>query len=104
MAFDNTYAILIGIVVLAVAVPWVMRIRHPDQKPFAAYLVFVSVFLLTAALIFSLVTWLLALMDLGQLLARPLAAAAFLILVFVPALGIATWQARKPPFRRPPPA
>jgi len=104
MALDSTYVILIGIVVLAAAVPWVMRIRHPDQKPFAAYLVFVSVFLLTAVLVFSLLTWLLALTDQGQLLAEPLGAVVFLVLVFVPALALGTWQARKPPLERPPPA
>lgn len=104
MTFDTTSMSVLGILLLIAAVPWVMRIRHPQQKPFAAYLVFVSVFLITATLVFGLLTWLLSLMDLGRLIAEPFGAAVFLTLVFIPALLVGTWQARKPPMRRAPPA
>jgi hypothetical protein len=75
--------LLIWIAFFILAIPLIRRIRHPDQRPFAAYLIFVSLFTLVAGILFALL---------------------FLLLVFVPALLVATWQARKPRWWKAPPA
>jgi hypothetical protein len=49
---------LIGAGLLVAAIPYVMRIRHPRQKPLAAYLIFVFVLVTFAAVLFRLLVWL----------------------------------------------
>lgn len=39
--------VALAVLLLAAVAPWVQHVRHPAQRPFAAYLVFVSVFALT---------------------------------------------------------
>ena len=92
--------ILVVIVLLAAAVPYVARIRDTNQKPFAAYLIFVSVFAASAAVLASLLAWLAGKLGLTASLESTGPAVLFLALVFLPALGLATWQARKPPWRQ----
>ena len=96
-------SIVAGIVILVAAMPYTRRIRHPRQKPFAAYLIFVSVFVVTAAVLFRLLAQLASKLGLGAVLDAPGPALLFLILVFLPAVALATWLARKPPWRRGPP-
>jgi hypothetical protein len=92
---------VIGLLALLVAaVPYVTAIRHPQQKPFAAYMIFVSVFALGAAVLAGLLAWLANRLGLAAVLGNTLPAVIFLLLVFVPALAMATWQARKPPWRQ----
>lgn len=74
--------------------------RHPDSKPLAAYLIFITVFSAAAFVIFSCLTVLLAVAGLTALLDNPLASAVFLLAVFGPAFLLGRWQLRKPP-RRP---
>lgn len=95
---------LIAVLVLAGSAPYVARIRHADQRPFAAYLLFVSVFLTAAAVLFGLLTWLVGALDLTPRLADPLIAILYLAVIFGPALLLASWQARQPPLKRQPPA
>lgn len=95
---------LIWIAFFVLAIPLVRRIRHPEQRPFAAYLIFVSLFTLVAGILFALLSWLAVLLGLSQTLERLFPAIVFLLLVFAPALLVATWQARKPRWRKPPPA
>lgn len=95
--------IVTGMVILAVAIPYVMRIRHPQQKPLAAYLIFVSVFLMAAGILFNTLGWLVGMFDLESALARPGPAVLFLAMVFLPAIVLATYLARKPPWRQDPP-
>jgi len=96
--------VVIALALLAGAIPYAARIRHPDQKPLAAYLIFVFVFAIAAAVIFTLLAWLITTLGFGSSLEHPVAAAVFLFVVFAPALALATWQARKPPYRGGPPA
>lgn len=92
-----------AVALLIVAIPYVARIRHPDQKPLAAYLIFVFIFAVAAAVTFSLLAWLVSALGLGPSLDNPFVAALFLLAVFAPAIALATWQARKPPYRVGPP-
>ncbi len=101
----STYwtALLLGAALLLAAIPYVRKIRHPEQKPLAAYLIFISVFLVVAALLFRLLLWLAARLDLEAALDDPGPALLFIALVFLPAIAVAAWQARKPPWRSNPP-
>ena len=92
--------VLAGVVVLAAAIPYVARIRHPDQKLLAAYLIFVSVFVTATVVLLALLGWLASHLGLSPLLEDTGPALIFLALAFLPALALATWQARKPPWRQ----
>lgn len=92
-------SIVIAVVILAAAVPYVSWVRNPAQKPFAAYLIFVTVFLASGLVLFGALTWVVWRLGLDAALNRPVPALVFLLLVFVPAFALGTWQARKPPSR-----
>ena len=96
--------IAIALALLGAAIPYVARIRHPDQKPLAAYLIFVFLFAIVAAVTFGLLAWLITTLGFGPSLEDPIGAAIFLLVVFAPAFAVARWQARKPPYREGPPS
>lgn len=102
MPFDWV-TVCIALLVLAIAAPYVARIRHPEQRPFAAYLVFVTVFALAAVVLFVLIGWLAAALGLLRTLGRGGLAVLLLLFGVVPAILLATWQARQPPMGRRPP-
>ena len=93
-------SLLAGAAILGVAIPYVMRIRHPEQKPLAAYLIFVSVFVTAAIVLYSLLAWLALKLGREAGLGHTGPALLFLVLVFLPAIVLASWQARKPPWRQ----
>lgn len=101
----STYWIIVlaGGMLLAAAVPYVARIRHREQKPLAAYLIFVLVFAAAVVVLLGALAWLAIELGLSPALGEPGPALLFLALVFLPAFGLATWQARKPPRRQGPP-
>jgi hypothetical protein len=88
-----------GVLILVAAIAYVLHIRNTKQKPFAAYLIFVSVFVVTAAVLFRLLAQLASTLDLGAALNVPVPALLFLALDFLPAVALASWLARKPPWR-----
>lgn len=94
----TTVAVALG--VLALAAPYVGWVRHPAQKPFAAYLVFVSVFALACIVLFLGLAWLTGALGVRGSLGPVGLAVLLLVLGVVPAFAIATWQARQPPSRR----
>jgi len=79
------------------AVFYTRRARNPNMRPLAAYLIFAAVFTLSAFVIFAAIVIVIEAFGWGEELDRPLAMAAFLVAVFVPAIFIARWQLRKPP-------
>jgi hypothetical protein len=96
-------ATLIAIAILAAAAPYVSRIRHPQQRLFAAYMIFVVIFSVTALLLFIFIGWL---ADVLGLIPRIGTIGLMLLLVIFglgPAIALATWQARQPPMRMGPP-
>ena len=97
---DYTVGIVAGVALLVAAVPYVARIRDANQKLLAAYLIFVSVFGASAAVLASLLAWLAGKLGLAAGLDSTGPALLFLALVFLPAFALATWQARKPPWRQ----
>lgn len=93
----------IAVLVLLAAAPYVAWVRHPEQRPFAAYLVFVTVFALASVVLFVLIGWLIIRFDLARTLGTWGLAATLLAFGVAPALFLATWQARQPPMSRRPP-
>lgn len=93
----------VAVIVLAVAAPFVARIRHPDQKPFAAYLIFLTVFSVAALVLFLTLAWLADWLGVMETLGQTGLTILLLVLGVAPALALATWQARKPPMGRRPP-
>jgi hypothetical protein len=100
MATDWTHSILIGAVILAAAIPYAARIPHPQQKALAAYFIFVTVFVASAVVLFSTAAWFVSRLGLAGRLDEAGPALLFLAVVFAPAVALATWQARKPPWRQ----
>ena len=96
-------SILIGFTLLVLAIPYVASIRHPQQKPLAAYLIFIFIFAVASVVLYSLLLLLSSILDLTAALKHPLPALVFLLLIFLPAIALARWQARKPPWRQVPP-
>ncbi len=85
---------------LAAAV-YVERSRHPDAKPIAAYLIFVTVFAAVAVGLFAAGTLLFVLLERPDLLATPAIGFSFLLFIFLPAFLAGRWQIKKPPLRAP---
>lgn len=100
---DYGMEIAVFVAIILLAIPYVKRICHPEQRPFAAYLIFVSVFAVTAAIVYSLLVQLMVGMNRAPLLEAPAVALLFLALVFLPAIAFATVLARKPRRRQGPP-
>jgi L-asparagine transporter-like permease len=97
MQTEQTYLILaLWAILLLLAIPYARHARHPSNPPLAAYLVFVGVFTLCAAVLFIVLLTVLSVMHRFDVLAHPLGAVVFLVLVFGPALLIARWQLRQP--------
>jgi hypothetical protein len=96
---DYTISMLAWIALLVAAMPHVNRIRHPDQKPVAAYLIFLFSFLITSAAMYGILDWLTEVTQMTTLIDDVVGTITFLVLVFAPAYLVARWLARKPPWR-----
>jgi len=99
----SIWTVLVAALILLAAAPYVARVKHPEQKPFAAYMVFVMVFAVTAVVLFVALAWLANALGVARELGSAGLAVMLVLLGVVPALILATWQARKPPMRREPP-
>lgn len=95
--------VTIWAIFLVLAALYVYRARHPEQKPLAAYLIFVTVFTAVAFLLFGTLVYLSEVAGWLGALDHPAGAVLFVILVFAPAIALARWQIRRPPRRMPPP-
>src|SRR3546814_2759984 len=67
------------------AIFYTQEARHPATKPLVAYMIFTTTFSLTALVLFGGLFLLLQRLNLTESLEHPLAAAAFLATVFLPA-------------------
>lgn len=90
-------ALALWAVFLIAAIFFTRRLRYPQTPPLAAYLIFSAVFTMSSFALFAVITAVLGAFGQSHVLAEPIAAAAFLVVVFIPALLIAGWQLRKPP-------
>jgi len=99
----GAWSLIVWAVFLLAAAVYVARYRHRSQRPIAAFLIFVTLFSATAAVLYFLLIWLAAALGLIPALHSVVGAVLFLSLVFVPALLLARWQALKPRWWMPPP-
>lgn len=100
---ENTWALItVGVLLLVAAVPYVRRIRHPDQRLLAAYLIFMTLTLTGSVVMYALLVPLFQSLSLLSYLKHPVGALVFTILIFLPGFLLGSWQARKPPVRRRP--
>lgn len=93
----QSVGIILWLVLMLLAIPYVQRAKHPRAKPLAAYMVFVTLFSVGAAVIFSVLLMLLSGYGGLDALRHVPGAALFLVLVFVPAFLLGRWQMKKPP-------
>lgn len=92
---------LVWLGLLLLAIPYVQAARHPEAKPVAAYMIFLTVFSVGAYVLFAALIVLIGAAQGSEFLATPLAAALVFVLSAMPAFWIARWQIKRPP-RRPP--
>jgi FtsH-binding integral membrane protein len=74
---------------------YVQKVKRPESKPLAAWLIFVVTLSAAVILIFVGLSYLAASIGLLPFVDRPLGAALFLASVFVPAFLLAHWMMRK---------
>jgi hypothetical protein len=95
--------IMSGLILLAGAIPVVARVKHPDQKPFAAYLIFVTVLVVVTLVLFNILAWISSLLGIITVPGTGAVTVLLFILALIPAVMLAIWQTRKPPMKRGPP-
>lgn len=94
--------ILLLLVVMVAAIPYVAKIRHSSQTFLAAYLIFSVVFLSAFLVLFNAGIYLLRSRGLGELLEQTGPLVLLLVVTFLLSSALATWQARKPHVTRKP--
>jgi hypothetical protein len=90
-------ALVLWALFLIAAIFYTRPARYPKTRPLAAYLIFAAIFTMSSFVLFAVITAVLVALGQSDVLADPIAAAIFLLVVFVPALLIARWQLQKPP-------
>jgi hypothetical protein len=96
-----SWAPLAWTVLLVVSWPYVQRVRHAAMAPLAAYSIFVTTFSALAAVLFGMMTTLLAGFGHGAMLDRPMGVLLFLIVGFVPGILMGHWLIQRPLRRMP---
>ena len=100
---ENTSAVtLILLLAMVSAIPYVAWIRHPSQKPLAAYLIFAVVFLAAFLVLFNGLIYLLRIWGFGELLEQTPPLVLLLLFAVAVSLALATRQAKKPHIARKP--
>lgn len=94
---SQSLGLILGIVLMLLAIPYVRHAKHPRAKLVAAYMVFMILFAVGSIVMYSVLLVLLNRYIGLDFLQRPPGAAIFLALVFVPAFLLARWQLKKPP-------
>jgi uncharacterized membrane protein len=100
---NETWAWVIWLLLLALAIPYVRMAKHPETQTMAAYLLFVMVFSVISATAYFLALWFVVKTGSAETLANPFGALLFLVVVFVPAFLCARWVIKRPSWRRPVP-
>lgn len=96
-------ALAIWLILMALALPYVRREKHPQVKPLAAFLLFAMLFSVVSGTLYFALLWLVLQMGWAPALANAFGALLFLALVFVPAFLFARWMIKRPPLERPAP-
>lgn len=94
-------ALVVWLILLALAFPYVRRAKHPQVRPLAAFLLFAMLFSVISGSLYFALLWIALRMGWAPALANAFWALAFLALVFAPAFLFARWMIRRPPLNRP---
>lgn len=96
------FVLAVTLLFLLVCWPIAQSLRHPDHRPFAAYLVFTASLVLVSAVVFwgALLAGM-ALLPAGALESR-VAAAVIVLIAALAGFGAAAWLVRRPPKQRMP--
>lgn len=100
---NGTVVLAVWLILLALAFPYVRRIKHPKTPALAAFMLFVTLFSVVSATLFFALSWIAVKAGWAAALADPVWALAYLALVFVPAFLSARWMIKRPPWNRPVP-
>lgn len=103
--FDTwLWIVFVGLwaVALVAFIPYVRRERHPESRAFSAYLNFVTVFTVSAYLVFGAILAIDNSIWPGMPLENWLGAIVALLVTFVPAFAAATAMVRRRPPQAPP--
>jgi len=95
--------ILILLLVMIAAIPYVAWIRHSSQKLLAAYLIFTVILLAAFLVLFNVIFYLMRAWGLGEMLEQTMPLVLLMAVSLAPSIALATWQARKPRVTRKPP-
>jgi hypothetical protein len=98
-----TLAIIVWLALLALAYPYVLRVKHPATETMAAYLLFVSLFCAVGGGLFLVLAWLVVKTGAATHLQDPFWTVLFTLAVILPAFFVARWQLKRPPWGRSPP-
>lgn len=93
--------ILVALIVVAGAVAFAIRFRHPEQKPLAATLIFLTAFGAGTIVMFNLASLVFAWVGVDQMLGHGLVTILLVLVGLVPGFLLATWLIRRPPMRSP---
>lgn len=99
----ETLALVIWLILLALAFPYVRRAKHPRVTSLAAFMLFVMLFSVVSGSLFFALSWIAAAAGWASALAKVWWAGVFLALIFVPAFLAARWLIKRPPLDRPVP-
>lgn len=99
----STPLVWLALVVVVLA-GWTVaqRLRHPDQRPLAAFLIFTSVVIGVAAVVFSGAVAVAVLLLPAEAAASPVTGGIVLALALAPAFALAARIVGRPPDRRMP--
>lgn len=96
-------SVIIALAIMVGALPYVLKTRHPQQSPLAAYLIFLTAFVVGAGILYVMISSILSWLQLGNQLDKLIPAILFVVAVFLPPAILSTWLIRKPPRRVGPP-
>ena len=96
----ETLALIIWLILLVLAVPYVRRAKHPQVKTLAAVLLFVMLFSVVSGSLFFALSWIAVVTGRASALSNAFLALLFLALVFMPAFLFARWMIKRPPLNR----
>lgn len=94
-------ALIVWLLLLAIAVPYVRRVKHPDTQTLAAAMLFVTLLSVISGSLFFALGWAASAAGWAHALGDPVFAVVFVILVFLPGFLFAHWMIRRPPWNRP---
>jgi len=96
-------ALIVWLLLLAIAVPYVRRVKHPETPTLAAAMLFVTLVSVISGSLFFALGWAASSAGWAHALGDPVFAVVFVAIVFLPGFLVARWVIGRPPWNRPVP-